>query len=250
MLRSLAWALIALPLTLSVSAPALAGDTLKLAALVGWPPYSDQGLPENGFSNDLVVEAMKRAGHTVEVTIMPWNRALELTQAGDYDVLPSTWYNEERNARLKFSEPYAINRVVFVHHVERPFDFQSLNDLKGKVVGIQIGATYDKEFSASDLFRRELVSEPLLNLKKVAAGRIDLTLDDELVTKYNINTKVPELLSQLALTKGALSEDKLYVTFSRKRPDADKLAADFNKALADMKADGTYDKLLAKHKMN
>jgi polar amino acid transport system substrate-binding protein len=250
MLRFLASALIALPLTWFTATSAMAGDVLKLAALAGWPPYSDAELPGQGFSNDLVVQAMKRAGYTVEVTVMPWARALELTQAGDYDILPSAWYSKERDALLKFSEPIATNRIVFVHNAGEPFEFHSLNDLKGKVVGVQSAATYGPEFMASDLFKREPVTEPLLSLKKVAAGRIDLTLDDELVTKYTINTKIPELASQLALTKGALSENGLYVTFSRKRPDVEKLAADFNKALADMKADGTYDKLLAAHKMN
>lgn len=250
MLRSLAWALIALPLAWLAVTPAQAGEAIKVAALSGWPPYSDEGLPGDGFSNDLVAEAMTRAGYTVQVTVMPWNRALNLAETGEYDALPSIWYSKERDALLKFSDPYAVNRIVFIYKAGHPFEFHSLDDLKGKTVGIQIGASYGKDFETSTLFKREGTPEPLLNIKKVAAGRIDLTLDDELVTRYNINTKIPELASQLALTKGALSEEKLYVAFSRKRPDVDKLVADFNKELAAMKADGSYQKLLAKHKMN
>lgn len=241
---------VALSFVWLAGAQAQAGETLKLAALSDYAPYSGDNLPGYGFSNDLTVQVMKHMGYTVEVTVMPWSRALDLVKSGQYDILPTVWYNKDRESFLKYSEPLSVNRLVFVHRSDQPFDFHSLDDLKGKTVGTVFGYAYDPSFLSSPLFKREEVKDIVLNLKKVAAGRIDLTLDDELVLKYLIQTEAPELASKLALTKGALTENKLYVAFSRKRPDADKLAADFNKGLADLKADGTYAKLLEKHKMN
>lgn len=250
MLKYLGRLAIALSMVWCAAGQAQAGETLKLAALSDYAPYSGDNLPGYGFSNDLTVQVMKRMGYTVQVTVMPWNRALEAVKAGEYDILPTVWYNKDRESFLKYSEPFAVNRLVFVHRADQPFEFHSLDDLKGKTVGTVFGYAYDPNFLSSNLFKREEVKDIVLNLKKVAAGRIDLTLDDELVLKYLIQTQAPDLQSKLALTKGALTENKLYVAFSRKRPDADKLAADFNKGLAELKADGTYAKILAAHKMN
>src|ERR1700752_584066 len=49
-----------------------------------------------GFDVDIVSEAMKRIGRTIETSYMPWKRALELTGRGDYDGLCSCSYARDR----------------------------------------------------------------------------------------------------------------------------------------------------------
>ncbi len=224
-------------------------ETLHAAALTNYAPYSDSSLPGKGFSNDLLVQAMQRAGYTVEVEMMPWGRALELTTKGDTDILPSAWYNQERAKSLIYSKPFATNRIVFVKRADDPFEFKSLADLKGKSVGIVIDYAYDKDFLAGTDYKLEKARDILSNLKKVAEGHVDLTLDDELTLTNIINTQAPDLKGKLALTHGAMAENPLYITFSRARPDAQKWADAFDKALADMRADGSYDRILAAHGM-
>jgi polar amino acid transport system substrate-binding protein len=45
----------------------------------------------------------------------------------------------------------------------------------------------------------------------------------------------------------SLSENSLHVLVSLKRADHQQIVMDFDKAIADMKADGTYDKLIKLH---
>jgi polar amino acid transport system substrate-binding protein len=216
------------------------GPILTVAALPDYAPYSDQTLPAVGFSNDIVAQAMEKTGHKVKIVIVPWARGLAGTIDGTYDILPSAWYSAERAKVLFYSDPYVINRLVFVKAKGSTFNYTKLEDLAGKSVGTVIGYSYNSEFLNSPIFKRDPAESVLINLRKVAAGRIDLTLDDELTLKYLIRTKVPELTSKLELTSGALSEQNLYVTFSKKRSDAVQLVADFNKGLAEMKSDGSY----------
>lgn len=224
-------------------------ETLRAAGLTGYAPYSDEALPGKGFSNELIVEAMKRAGHTVEIVMLPWARALEGAVNGEFDILPSVWKTPEREKSLIYSDSYAINRVVFVKKAGDPFEFKTLGDLKGKKVGIVKEYGYGAEFLSNPDFSREETTGIGFNLKKIALGRIDLTLDDAYTLQSIINTQTPELRSELALTQGALSENPLYMTFSRKRPDAQKLADAFNGELARMRADGSYDRILDKYGM-
>lgn len=248
MKKRLALLIIGALTTLSAANPALA-EKLKAATLGDYAPYSDAKLPDKGFSNDLLVEAMKRAGHEVEVTIMPWPRAVQGVQTGEYDILTTVWKNAERETTMVFSEPFVSNRIVFAKPADSPFEYKALGDLDGKTVGTVIGYAYGDDFMKAPSFKREETNSVVNNLRKVAGKRIDLTLEDELLMKYLINTQAADVKAQLAITSGALSDNPAYMAFSKKRGDAATLAADFNKGLAALKADGTYDKLLAKHGM-
>ena len=241
-------ALLLVGLALMVAPPARA-DSVTIAACENYAPYSDAALPGNGFANDLTAKIMKQAGYEVAVSVLPWVRALEGTESGAFDILPSAWYTEERAQALLFSMPIAMSRLVFVKSADSRFEFRTLKDLAGLRVGIVSGYTYEPAFLASPLFQRQAVADVLVNLRRVATRHIDLTLDDELTLRFIIRSRAPELAPLLAMTRGVLSEQGLFVTFSRKRPDATKLLAEFNAGLARMRADGSYQKLLVLHQM-
>ncbi|HEV2674861.1 MAG TPA: transporter substrate-binding domain-containing protein [Aliidongia sp.] len=236
----------ALAIALSTAARA---DTLTIAGCENYAPYSDAALPGDGFANDLTTRIMRQAGYDTSVTMLPWIRALEETEAGRFDILPSAWRTEDRAQTLLFSAPIAMSRLVFVKAASSPFEFRSLEDLAGLTVGTIAGYTYEPEFLASPLFERPAVTDILLNLKMVAARHIDLTLDDELTLRFIIRSRAPDLAPLLALTQGVLSQQPLFVSFSKQRPDAEQLLAAFNTGLARMRADGSYQRLLALHQM-
>ena len=224
-------------------------ETVAIAGCENYAPYSDAALPGDGFANDLTAQIMRQAGYEVSVTMLPWIRALEGTETGAFDILPSAWYTEDRARTLLFSTPIAMSRLVFVKPAGSPFEFRSLDDLTGLTVGTVAGYAYDPDFLASALFQRPAVTDIVLNLRMVAARRIDLTLDDELTLRFIIHSRAPELAPLLALTGSALTQQPLFVAFSKKRPDAERLLAAFNAGLARMHADDSYQKLLALHQM-
>lgn len=222
-------------------------EELTAAALTGYPPYSDEDLPEKGFANDLLVQAMRRSGHAVRIVMLPWARALDEAASGRYDIIPALWRTEEREEILVFSAPFIMNRLVFAKPASSDFEFTSLDSLTGRTVGTVIGYAYDEAFLDSTDFVRDPARDVVLNLRRLAAGRIGLTLDDEQVLTHLLNTTLKDLKGQIALTRGALVERGLYMGFPKARPDAARLAEDFNRGLAGMREDGSYAALLAKH---
>lgn len=226
-----------------------ASERLTVGALVDYPPFSDLGRPQLGFANDLLATAMKRAGYEVEIAMIPWNRALAGVQDGTYDILTCVWKTPERERFLTFTAPFAVNRLVFAQRANEDFVYQSLDDLTGRTIGTIPGYAYDEAFLKATNFTREEAANVATNLRKLSAGRLDLTVEDELILRFIINTQLPDLKMMLELAPGALSENPLHFGVSKRRPDADQIARAFNAALSDMRGDGSYDHLLEKHGM-
>lgn len=224
-------------------------ETLILAALTAWPPFSDENLQANGFSNDLIVQAMKRAGHDVKVSMVPWARALLMANNGEADLVSSMWKTAERETDYLFSDPYYVNRVVFAKRTGDVFEFKTLADLKGKTVGTIRDYSYDAAFLAATDFKREAVGNNTLNFRKLIEGRIDAMPEDEGVLKYELSKVDAKDREKIALTNGALSESTLHMVVPRKRANAEKLIQDFNRGQEEIKRDGTYDKILAAHNL-
>ncbi|MET4860562.1 arginine ABC transporter substrate-binding protein [Morganella morganii] len=147
----------------------------------------------------------------------------------------------ERQKQVDFTNTYYDNSAVFVAVAGK---FDSIDSLKGKQIGIQNGTTHQKylmeQFKDMKIVPYESYQNAVLDLK---GGRIDAVFGDTAVInewlKSNDNLKTvdervtdPEYFGTglaIAVRKGN-SELK------------DKL----NKALTEVKADGTYDTLYKK----
>ena len=213
-----------------------------------WPPYSDQGLPQQGLAVDLVTTALQRAGHRTRVRVDTLDRILEGGRIGVYDVFATPWYSEARDQYLAFSDPYLDSRIRFIMRRDRNFEFNDFDDLQGMMIGVVKDYAYDEKFNESrDLIK---ISERNLiqNLLKLLQGRLDLTLDDELVLQYEINRYLPNSRDELEMLPEPLAVRGIHIGVSRENPKHAQIVADFNKAIVEMKKDGSYDRIVAKHK--
>ncbi|MFC5696720.1 hypothetical protein ACFPU0_14260 [Pseudomonas sp. GCM10022186] len=111
-------------------------------------------------------------------------------------------------------------------------------------MGIVKAYGYGDEFLSATNFDRPEVSQILQNIKKLVLGRIDLTLEDETVARWIIKHNDPNLMQQIEFTHNSLSSQQMHVTSSLKNPRHQAIIDTFNKGLATIKANGTFDDIL------
>jgi polar amino acid transport system substrate-binding protein len=128
------------------------------------------------------------------------------------------------------------------------FEFNSFNDLDGMMIGIVDDYAYDDEFNQSRNLIKISERNLIQNLLKLNQGRIDLTLDDELVVQYEINQFMPNSAAEFVFLSKPLAVRGIHIGVSRENPNHAKIVAAFDKAIADMKKDGSYDKIIQKHR--
>jgi polar amino acid transport system substrate-binding protein len=226
--------------------PVLAQSPLKLIN-DPWPPFTGETLPGKGVATEIVSTALNRAGFQTVVEFVPWKRALEGTIDGTYDILITTSYSEERAKKVAYSNSYLSNTVRLIKRKNTPYRFDSLEDIRGLVVGVTKGYIYEPQFDKATFFTKDDGGENVIaNLKKLAAGRIDLFAEDELVAGFYLKENFsPDTLSVEYLPNPLNTKD-LHIIVRKTRADHEQIISAFNDALADMHADGTYTEILVR----
>lgn len=212
-----------------------------------WPPYTDSDLPGNGLAINLVTTALKRAGYPVSVKFESWSRTMEGVNIGVYDVVGAMWYTDERAKAFVFSEPYLTNVVKVVRRRDRDFPFNSIADLGGKRIGVVKAYAYGKNFDDVDFLTKIPANHVINNLLDVSQGKLDATLDDELVLRFGIKRYLGSLGKDLVILPKPVSSRGLRIAVSKENPDHQKIVADFNRAMAQMRNDGTYKQIVQQY---
>ncbi|WP_095147471.1 MULTISPECIES: ABC transporter substrate-binding protein [unclassified Pseudomonas] len=239
-----AFALIGL-LFLSQSATA---EKLRLVA-DAWPPFTDIALVNGGLATDIVSTALARAGYASEFEQVPWARAMLGVGDGRYDVLVNAWYNDERTKMGQFSGEYLLNRIRFIKRKDTPIEYNTLQQLHTYPIAVVRGYAYSPQFDADAALQKVPVHNFPMAVRMLAADRVKLALEDEYVARYYLARESPKVRNAVEFLPRALSENSLHILVSLKNPDHAQIVAGFDREIAGMKADGSYDRLLRQHGM-
>jgi polar amino acid transport system substrate-binding protein len=233
-----AWLVFSLAATMerADAAPEGAATIVRLTSL-DWPPFSGADLPNRGLSTAIVERTLVRAGFSLVVEFLPWQRAVA-TGLKAPDV--AGYFPEYRTAASEeqclLSAPIGSSPLGFAERIAAPVDWRGLPDLAGRRIGTVRGYVNTDAFDRAAADGKLLV-EPAVddatNLRKLAAGRLDLAVIDANVMAHLLST-MPDLRPLRAQLRfnGRLLEDKsLHVCF-RPGEKGEELRRQFDRALA------------------
>lgn len=214
-----------------------------------WPPFTDDTLVNGGLATDIVTTALARAGFASGYQQVPWARALLGVGEGRYDILVNAWYNEDRTKLGQFSGEYLVNRIRFLKRKDTPLEYSNLQQLHTYPIAVVRGYAYSPPFDADTALQKVPVHNFAMGVRMLAADRVKLTLEDEYVARYYLARESSKVRSAVEFLPKPLSENSLHILVSLKNPQHAQIVAGFDRAIAAMKADGSYDKLLRQHGM-
>ena len=213
-----------------------------------WPPFVTGNPDKPGISVEIVREALKTQGYDLTIEIYPWARAVQSVKEGQKDIVPGIWHTQERENLMHLSQSYAVNEVKFVVARDSKIEYSGfLDSLTGKQIGVIREYGYGEEFNNSDYFFRQKTNSFVLNVQKLIKGRVDMTLEDELVAKSLLIEENAGLLDKIKFLEPPLSERNLYVASAKKNNKSKKIIAAFNKGLQEIKENGLYERIFEKY---
>src|SRR5450631_1571735 len=197
----------------------------------------------SGIMVDIIKEIGKDQGFTAEVSPMTFSTLIASLQANKIDVIAAAMYiTPPRQEVVDFSDSIiTYGEGVFVSAKDTK-DYKSMEDLKGEIVGVQIGTAYVKPLTDSGLYKEIKVYDTIPDIiRDVNLGRIKAGFADYPIVAYQ-------------LSQGGFPETRLAKNYKPVLPGSvgigvkkgDKAMLDkINASLRKMKADGTTDKILA-----
>ncbi len=221
----------------------LQAQTFSLVANT-WPPYVDSALHENGLAMNIVKTAFARVGYTPEIRIEKWEKALQGSEMGVYDIVGALWKTKEREQTLLYSDPYLTNNIVLITHSQSHLKFNSLDDLKGVLIGVLKGYEYDEAFMNDHQILKFQANRLTQNLISVQNGKLDVAVADKRLAMYELKHFMGNNIKNFRFLAKPLSSRQLYIAAPIERPESKNLIAKFNQGLAEIKKDGTYQKIL------
>lgn len=227
-------------MVLSLSVTALAKEKIYVGTNAEFPPfeYLEDG-KITGFDMDLVQEIGKLVDADIKIVDMAFDGLLPALQMKKVDmVIAGMTANEERMKTVSFTQPYyTASQVIIVK--EGNTSIKSFDDLKEKKVGVMLGFTGDMVVSEIDGVKIERFNAAYAGIMALKADKIEaVVLDSEPAKNYVAQNK------GLVLAE-ADAEEEEYAIAVRKNDKV--LLEKLEKALSEIKENGTYEKLIQKY---
>ncbi len=219
---------------------------LIMSTNAAFPPYemtNDAGEFE-GIDIEIAQAIADKLGLELRIDDMDFDSALLAAQTGKSDmVMAGVSVTEDRLVNLDFSESYATGIQVVI--VPEDSDIESIDDLTGKMIGVQRGTTgdlYCSDTVENGGFGAENVTpydNGLIAVQNLINGQVDCVVID--------NAPAQEFV---AANPGLKILDTEYVNedyaIGVKKGNTQMLDA-INGALAELKADGTIQSIIDKY---
>lgn len=224
-------------------------DKLKVVLNVNEaPPFFSKNLPYNGMCGEILYEISKASGIDTEIHFKPLSRIIdedETNIVGD----PALFMNSRDFSVII---PIALYHIAFFHYVtkddtENHEGITSLADIgKGKI-GILKGSIVDPlYFKTKGIIFETSYSDDSL-FKKLRLQRIDYVVAIELVGKHIIEKLFPLEEEDFLSIHIENSVNPIAIMLSEEEVDAELISKKYKDGLAQIIANGTYEKILEKY---
>ena len=229
----------ALTLVIGTTAAVGAKPVLKVGTSADFPPFEFQDEKTGaylGFDIDLIRAVGAAAGMEVQIVNTAWDGLIPGLLTGNYDCIMSAMtITDERLKAVAFSDPYFSAGQVIVTRA-KDSAIQTVEDLEGKKISVQIGTTGDlaaSDIKGATVKRFNMAPDAIQEVRNggVAACIIDLAVAAEIGKEYK-DIKFGEPFTME------------YYGIAIRKNNAD-LIKKINRALASLKASGEYDKIYA-----
>jgi polar amino acid transport system substrate-binding protein len=211
---------------------------LRVGSDIPYAPFEFGRAPDyEGFDVDIVNEIAKRLDVEAEFVKTPFDPIFRNLAQGRFDIVASAaTITPERQRTVNFSEPYFPADQSLM--VKRGSDIKTVDDVEGKRVGAQLGTTGAAEarkLNAESVRTYDLIDDAFNALQN---DQVDAVINDFPVSKYAERSK-----KDLQVVQRIATGEEYGIGINK---DDTKLKEEIDKALQDMKEDGTYTRIYKK----
>lgn len=217
--------------------------SLKVGTNASFPPFEfvDKNSQIIGFDMDLLDAISKKIGFEYEIINMGFDGLIPALKSGKIDMVAAGMSaTEQRRKAADFTNSYYSTENVFLKRVNDE-SIKSKEDIKGKIVSTQLGTVQEIAMRELKDIKVSTMKDPFNVIMALKNGKVDVAVFDSSVA-YGYLKENPDLVAFHTEPDGS---DGFSFAFNKGKQD--ELINKFNNAIEELKADGTYDKILVKY---
>jgi polar amino acid transport system substrate-binding protein len=209
----------------------ISAGKLKVGSDIPYKPFEFGRAPNyQGFDVDVVTQVANKLGLDAQFVKTPFDTVFRNLAQGKFDMVASAaTITPEREKEVDFSDPYFPADQSLM--VKNGSDIKTIADLKGQVIGAQLGTTgadyAKKNTDASTVRTYDLIDDAFNALE---AGQVKAVINDCPVSKY-----AEKAHKDLVVVRAIPTHELYGFAFAN---GSDALRTAFNDALAKVKKDG------------
>ena len=215
-----------------------------------YPPYiylNNDGIPA-GIDVEIATEAFRRMGYAARFETIDWEQKTTLVESGALDCIWGCFSMDGREEAYRWAGPYMVSRQVVA--VDADSSIQTLGDLAGKTIAVQSTGKPEEIFlSGSDPRVPQGVDVLSIENRSVqyamlACGYVDgIAAHETGILQYGKDNAVDfRILEEPLLVTG------LGIAFAKN--DTRGLDSQLTDTLAQMRADGTLERIIGRYLEN
>ncbi len=221
-----------------------------------WEPYSStEKTGKPGYVIEILQVILDRSGIESDYMVVPFTRGIEGVKAGTYDILAGLYIDDAPGLIFpKKTIGISVNKC-FVKKGDKWKYVKGPNSMNGRILGVIQDYTYaeldeyvEKNKDNSNVVQIMTGADPLVsNLKKLIAGRINVTAEDEQVVKSTLSLLGKEYSNSIQEAGIVGDPYPVYVAFSpapEKKELTIKLSSIFDNGIVEMRKSGELKKIL------
>lgn len=221
------------------------GEVLRIGTEGAYAPfnYTNADGILGGFDVDIANALCADMKMTCEITAQDWDGIIPGLKAGKYDAIVAAMsVTPEREQQVSFTEPYFSNTLVFLAKKDSSFDPSNSSDINANSIAAQRSTIssqwFEKAYPDADMKLYDTLSNAFLDL---GSNRVDAMVSDKLPAL--------EWLGSTSGSQYGLKGEEIDINdnFAIAVRPGDELQAKINQALANIKANGTYDDINNKY---
>ncbi|WP_417453569.1 cystine ABC transporter substrate-binding protein [Kiloniella sp.] len=217
--------------------------TILIGLEATYPPfnYQDENGELVGFEVDVAKAVAERIGVNAEFVPTKWDGMLAGLETKRFDIVTNqVTITEERQKKYDFTQPYTVSGIQVITREDKQSDFNSPADLAGKTVGVGLGSNYEEWLTQNVPDANvSTYDDNATKLQDLLVGRLDAFLNDRLAATYLLENSGGRIVA------AGEPFDKQRMGIALRKGNTD-LLDELNKALDELRADGTLAKISQK----
>lgn len=217
-------------------------ETIIVATNPEYPPFEYVENDEYvGYDIDMIKAISEKAGFDIEIKAMDFDAVISSVIADPNTIgVSGISITEERKLNVLFSDGYINAGLVVI--VKSDSGYKTVDDLKGKVIGVQLGTTSD--FAAEEITGVENVAQYktfLMGIMDLQGNKIDAVIVDKPVGQAimaSLNDPTLEMVDM------GLQADWYGIEVNMNNVE---LQQKINEALAALEQEGFFEELAVKY---